>query len=161
MTQQPGVQIKDAAAATVAYLACQGPYAEMGNAMSRLLAWVSANGWQPAGPPAAVYFNSPAQVPPEELRWEVCCPLSPQVEPRQPDAEGRGVRRLESRTVAATIHQGPYNEVSSAYQALTAWIQVNGYEVRGPAEEVYLNDPASTAPQELLTEVRLPVSKRS
>jgi len=35
----------------------------------------------------------------------------------------------------------------------------NGYEIVGPATEVYLSNPAETPPEELLTEVRFPVRK--
>jgi len=40
------------------------------------------------------------------------------------------------------------------------WVD-NGYEIVGPYEEVYLSDPGKTMPEELLTEVRFPVKKRS
>ena len=33
----------------------------------------------------------------------------------------------------------------------------NGYEIAGPAEEVYLNDPQSVPKEELLTEARFVV----
>jgi effector-binding domain-containing protein len=35
----------------------------------------------------------------------------------------------------------------------------NGYEIAGPPEEVYLNDPNVTPRDEILTEVRFPVKK--
>ncbi len=56
-------------------------------------------------------------------------------------------------------HKGPYEEEGPTFEALMAWISENGYEIVGPVEEVYLNDPSVTAPQDLMTEIRFPVRK--
>ena len=157
MLQEATVQVKEVPVTIVAYLRQKGPYTDIGNAIQKVLAWVLSNGWHLAGAPNAAYFNSPAEAPPEELHWEVRWPVGLSISPREPNEEGLGVRRVESRQVTAVIHRGPYNQVGSTYKVLMESISGQGYEICGPAEEVYLNDPASTAPEELLTEVRLPV----
>ena len=53
---------------------------------------------------------------------------------------------------------GPYDQVGEAYAALDAWVAENGRQVIGPPREVYLNDPQTTAPEELLTEVVWPLA---
>jgi len=59
--------------------------------------------------------------------------------------------------MAATVHRGPYDQVSPAYHAVTSWISENGYEIAGPPRETYLNDPRTVVPEELLTRVEFPV----
>ncbi len=59
--------------------------------------------------------------------------------------------------MATTVHRGPYEEITLAYHTLTGWIPGNGYEIAGPPREVYLNDPQTVAPEELLTRVEFPV----
>ncbi|MGD8941477.1 MAG: MerR family transcriptional regulator [Gammaproteobacteria bacterium] len=54
-------------------------------------------------------------------------------------------------------HHGPYDELGLAYHSLFAWIQEHGYEQRDAMREIYKNDPSDTAPNELVTEVILPI----
>ncbi|WP_347490958.1 GyrI-like domain-containing protein [Desulfoscipio sp. XC116] len=55
------------------------------------------------------------------------------------------------------IHKGPYNQVESAYNALTQWIKENGYTPTWTAYEFYLNSPCETSENELLTRITMPV----
>ena len=150
--QEPQTSIKEVGPETVAFVARKGPYSQMQEAMGGLMAMIEEQSLAMSGPPVGVYYNSPVEVPPEELLWEVCFPVSGA-------AEGEGVKTLEAREVAAAIHRGPYHEVGATYEALTQWIAEEGYQIAGPAEEVYLNNPQEVPPEELLTEVRLPVAK--
>ena len=47
--------------------------------------------------------------------------------------------------------------VSPAYEALSAWIEENGYEPTGVAYEFYLNDPGEVPPEELMTQISFPL----
>lgn len=63
--------------------------------------------------------------------------------------EGRALQRL---------HVGPYDAVAAEYDALGEEAKRLHYRVRGPAHEVYLNDPQRVSPERLRTIVRLPIS---
>ncbi len=154
------VQVKKTEPRTVAFVAMKGPYTQMGEAFGELLGWIAEKGFSPAGPPLGRFFNAPGQVADEELLWELQCPIGGEVSPSGPDERGVGVKRVEGAEVAATIHKGPFQEVGPTYGALVGWIMENGYEIAGPAEEVYLSEPGKAIPQEFLTEVRFPVMKR-
>ena len=154
------VSLKKTEAIRVAYICGKGPYSGIGEATGKLMAWVRSQGYQPAGPLSGVYFNSPTDTSPEKLRWEVHIPVSPQTPLVKEGKEGMGVKQVSSQEVATTLHRGPYSEVGRTYQVLMEWMGKNSYQVAGPAQEVYLNDPRTTPPQGLLTEVRLPVKKR-
>lgn len=142
---------------TVAFISMKGPYSQLGETFPRLYDWLREKGYEPAGPPSGVYFNSPGQVPAEELLWEVRCPISGNVASSGPDEWGFGVKSVEAVDVASTMHKGPFDQVGVVYGALVGWVMENGYEIAGPSEEVYLTDPANTSPEELLTEVRFPI----
>jgi DNA-binding transcriptional MerR regulator len=58
---------------------------------------------------------------------------------------------------AATRHAGPYGELVLAYNALFGWVADNGYRPRGPVRELYVVDPTAAPPDELVTDVLLPI----
>jgi effector-binding domain-containing protein len=60
--------------------------------------------------------------------------------------------------VAATVHEGSYDEVSPAYAAILTWMDEEGLQPTGEPREYYLNDPGSTKPEDLLTEIVFPVA---
>jgi len=57
------------------------------------------------------------------------------------------------------MHKGEYETISTSYDELMAWVMANGYQIVGPPEELYYSDPATTRPQDYLTEIRIPVAK--
>jgi len=61
--------------------------------------------------------------------------------------------------VAEFTYQGPYDSVSSAYPRLLQFIAEKGYTISGPACESYMDDPASTKPQDCRTLIVIPVKK--
>ncbi len=138
----------------------KGLYSQLGETFPKLYDWLREKGYEPAGPPSGVYFNSPGQVPPEELLWEVRCPIGGDVPPGGPDERGFGVKKVEVVEVARTMHKGSFDQVGAVYSALVEWIMEKGYEIAGPPEEVYLTDPAYTPAEALLTEARFPIKKK-
>ena len=65
---------------------------------------------------------------------------------------------LPEGEVATIVHTGPYQGITSAYEALTSWVRGRGLEPAGPPCELYLNDPSVTPAGELKTKLTLPVS---
>ena len=153
------VTVKETEPVLVAFIAMKGPYTQISEAFGKLYGWIGQKGYIPAGPPSGSYFNVPGEVPDEELSWELRSPIAGDVAPSGPSMQGLGVKRLGRARVAAAIHKGPFDTVGATYEAMANWINENGYEIVGPADEVYLSNPQDTAPEELLTEVRFPVRK--
>jgi len=58
---------------------------------------------------------------------------------------------------AACLHVGPYDQLGAAYEALKRWMQENGHVPAGVAYEFYLNDPQTTPPAGLRTQVVFPL----
>jgi effector-binding domain-containing protein len=152
------VTVKGLEERVVAFVSYKGPYSQMPQAMGELFGFIGAQGLAPQGPPEGAYLTDPSQVPEEEALWELRCPVAAAAPEEEP--EGRiGLKRLPAHHVASTMHRGPYEGIGSTYGAVMAWIGQHGYQVAGPPGEVYLTDPQEVAPEELLTEVRIPVIK--
>jgi len=146
---------------TCATLAMKGPFDQMPEAFGRIYGWLQQAGHVPQGMPVAVYLNDPAEVDPSEALWALWAPVESDATPYGPDAEGLAIARFPVMLVATTMHQGPYEEVGTAYERLVAWIAEQGLQMSGPPMEAYLNDPYEVAPEEILTEVMIPVSQTS
>lgn len=79
------------------------------------------------------------------------------IEPPYPDLSPAEVVDIPGGPVAWLTHKGSYNELGIAYHSLFAWIQEHGYKQRNAMREVYMNDPAQTKEDDLITEVILPI----
>ena len=154
------VKIKDIEPMTVAFISVKGHFSQIPTAFGKLYGWIVQRGYKPVGPAMAIYYNIPGQVPDEQLSWELRSQLSGDVAEVAPDAEGLGVKKLDAVKMATTIYRGPYEGVEPTYVALGDWVMTNNYEVCGPPEELYLNDPTKTPGEEPLTEIRFPVRKK-
>ena len=152
--------VKEIAPMTVTFLIGKGHYNQIPVAFGALYGWIMEKGYKPRGPAIAVYHNMPGQVPDDELRWELRSQISADVAESGPNREGLGVKRLGAVRVAAVTHKGPYEKLEETFRALILWVEENGYETSGPTEELYLNDPAKVPTDELLTEIRFPVSRK-
>ncbi len=66
-------------------------------------------------------------------------------------------------TMASVIHKGPFTALNQAYQALSQWIQANGYRICGPNREIYLYIGEGNAVRQddssYVTEIQLPIEK--
>jgi DNA-binding transcriptional MerR regulator len=89
----------------------------------------------------------------ERLPVRVCARLEPPAD----TVPGLDVVELPAGPVAWLLHRGPYEEVHIGYHALHAWMLEHGHTPAGAIREIYRNDPAVTAPEDLETEVLLPI----
>ena len=71
------------------------------------------------------------------------------------------VYELTGSTVASTIHNGSYQRLSQAYDALLRWVAANDYQVAGPVRELYLHcvQPVRLDDESYVTEIQIPVQK--
>jgi AraC family transcriptional regulator len=140
---------------TYAAIECLGPYAQMSAKIGELMAEVQKQNVDMLGGPVTIYYNSPAQVKPEELKWEIGVPVDASTQVAAPLKKGE----YKYATVAEITYKGPYDSVGSAYPALMQFIAKNGYTVCGPASETYMDDPASVKPEDCRTLIVVPVKK--
>jgi len=140
---------------TYAALECTGSYAQIGRKLGELMAEVQKQGLEMVDGPSMLYYNSPAQVKPEELKWDVCVPVHPMEKVAAPLKKGE----YKHATVAELVYKGPYDSVSTAYPGLMEFIARSGYAVSGPICESYMDDPADTTPADCRTLIVVPVRK--
>ena len=140
----------------VVYISYKGSYEEVPVLMGEVVGFIMAKGLQIMGPPFGVYFNSPEEVPVEELMYEGAMPFAGEAE-----EEGRvKIKTIPEQLVLSTVYKGPYSECGTAIGALAQHAYQNGYEITGPPMETYISDPNETPEKDLLTEMCFPVMKK-
>lgn len=147
---------------TVAIVRRTGSFDAIPAAIETLSEWLSARGLEASGTPGTRYHDDPRTASEEAYEWEAF------VEVREPEAAAEAetsaedeveIRSLPATEVAATVHRGPYETVSESYDRVQSWAESRGWELSGPAEELYLGEPGGP-PDGELTEVRMPVTRR-
>jgi effector-binding domain-containing protein len=103
---------------------------------------------EPSGVPFTIFHRAPDADDDGEV--EMCIPVAA-------TARLNEVHQIAGGPVAAVIHQGPYDEMGPAYEALATWISEHGHEIAGPTREIYMNHPDDVASTELLTELQWPI----
>jgi DNA-binding transcriptional MerR regulator len=78
-----------------------------------------------------------------------------------PESDLVKVYELPIANMASTVHNGSYNRLNLAYDALNEWIDSNCYRVVGPGRELYhfLQEPVRRDDESYVTEIQLPVEK--
>jgi len=104
------------------------------------------------GPFMTVYHDQ--EYKEEGADIEVAIPITGRVVVDDPSVE---VKNLKPRKVASLIHKGPYDNIAAGYEAILSYVQENDYEITGPMIDLYLNDPNSVEPEELMTEIQIPI----
>ncbi|MHC4093338.1 MAG: AraC family transcriptional regulator [Planctomycetota bacterium] len=143
----------------VAFMRHVGPYDQVGATWGKLCAWAGPRGL--LGPQTAMLglcHDDPEVTPPDKIRYDACLPVGG-------DFEGQGevgVQEIAGGDYAVTTHRGPYEKLGETYARLCGqWLPGSGRELRSaPGFEIYRNSPQNTAPQDLLTEVYLPLEPR-
>jgi effector-binding domain-containing protein len=152
-----GVVVRELGPRTIAYRHEHGSFVRIPDTLEELLAWLAERGLEATGPVGAHFFNDPQRTPEEHYDWEVFVELSGPA-PATGAGARFGVRRMPSALMAAVVHRGPHATVAEAYEALHDWIASHDYRMAGPSEEIYLSEPG-TPPDDLVTEVRVPVAR--
>ncbi len=153
MIDPPSIAQRPASAAAVVPLVI--PRAEMarhfGPAVAELMAVLRAQDVALGGPVVAHHLR----MTPDAFDLEVGVAVAAAVAP-----SGRVVPRdWPERTVATTIHHGPYEELHAAWAALMGWLAEHGHRPAPDLYETYLTDPAGvTDPGQYRTRLERPLA---
>jgi len=135
----------------------KGPYHEIGRVFEKLGGTVAARGlYGQVGKMVGVYYDSPADVKPADLRSHAGFEALEDMALAAPLEEVR----LPAGRHAVLTFKGPYAGLAAAYdQLFGVWLPSSGEApADSPVFEVYLNTPMDTAPEDLLTEICLPLA---
>lgn len=143
---------------TVVMLRHSGPYDQLAPKFDQLWNWVTANN-VPAQRFIGIYWDNPDETPADRLRSAACVEVP--IGYQMPHAGGLPLEsaQIAGGNYATTRYVGPYEEMEPVWTAFTKWIEETLKRQIGanPAFEVYVNDPSDTPPDQLITELYMPV----
>lgn len=151
------VEIRTCPPLTLAALPHRGAYNDISRAFEKLGTIFAARGLFPqVRGMVGVYYDSPAETPAADLRSHAGYVVAEGLA-FDPPIE---IVRLAPGRHAVLTHKGPYTALAAAYdQLFCVWLPESGEEAASrPAYEVYLNTPMDTAPEDLVTEIHLPLA---
>ncbi len=86
-----------------------------------------------------------------DLEIEIGIPVAMYV----PDTEEIVMSEIPDGDYVRAVYTGPYSDLHEAYRQMTEYMVGNDLTVNGAAYESYLNDPADTPEEKLMTEILL------
>jgi effector-binding domain-containing protein len=122
----------------------------MGEAFGALMGHAGTTGAQFTGPPFSLY----PEMPGEEFTFFVYMPVAPGAVA----VAGVELEELPAVEAATLLYKGPYDGMEPAWRTLMEWVGANERQPSGPLREIYLSDPETVAPQDLLTELVVPLT---
>ena len=154
--QMYDVTLKNAPALKIAGLPHTGAYLAIGKVFEDVSATFTArNLWPLARGMSGVYYDDPNAVPEAELRSFAGVVVAEDT----PIPDGLQAVTTHAGKTAVLTFKGPYAGLKGAYDYLFGnWLPNSGEEAAdAPSYESYLNSPMDTAPDELVTEICLPL----
>jgi AraC family transcriptional regulator len=151
------VTIVETPAIDLATIPHQGNYMDIGQTFDKLFGVLASRGLvNQYTRSIGIYYDDPGSVPEEQLRSRAGASI---------DTDIGADDALEKITIPATRcamlrHKGPYSDLALGYSWLYGkWLMDSGEEAANqPPFEEYLNDPRTTKPTDLLTDIYLPLN---
>ncbi|MGA2185428.1 MAG: AraC family transcriptional regulator [Bryobacteraceae bacterium] len=141
----------------VAFARHVGPFDEVGEAWQRLMMWAGRQGLLgPGVRMVGIVQDDPEITAPEKLRYDAALVVEDGV-----SASGDiGIQEVGPGEYAVALHVGPYNTLGQTYVRMCGeWLPESGRELESaPAIEFYLNSPMTASPDQLRTEICLPLA---
>ncbi|WP_031482225.1 AraC family transcriptional regulator [Maridesulfovibrio frigidus] len=142
----------------VAFVRHVGSYFEVGKAWEKLCNWAGPTGLLDAQTEfMGLCYDDPSVTPQGKIRYDACISTSKEL-----TAEGDiGIQTIPGGKYAVATHCGSYDGLEEAYKQLYGkWLPASGHQLRDsiPSFEKYLNTPAETAPEDLITEIYLAIN---
>ncbi len=143
----------------VAFARHVGPYNGVGAAWEKVCMRLGPEGRLGAVKFIGVCYDDPEVTAPENIRYDACVTVEDDFQPR----DDVGVQTLPGGEYAVTTHLGPYEMLGRTYAELMGqWLPQHGRELRSdPSLEFYLNAPENTAPEDLVTDIYVPLEPLS
>lgn len=146
------IQVEERATTPIASVRKEIDQSEIGRwideAVGRIFPALGAAGVVPSGPMVCRYHT-----------WRdgrTLCEVGIPVQGSVPD--GIDASELPGGRSATVVHVGQYDDLSKAYDALSAWMEESDESAGVGPYEIYLNDPRSTPAENLETKVIWPLA---
>jgi AraC family transcriptional regulator len=149
------ISIKDRPALRLLVTEHRGAAYLIGDAFDRLVAWGSPRGLLGPRKMGVAVYLADMSVPEAEQRSLAGFTIDMEVESDNP---GIMPYDLPPGHHLVMLHKGPYAQIGETWRALYRWLATSTVQpANRPTFEVYLNNPRSTPPEGLLTEVCIPL----
>jgi AraC family transcriptional regulator len=140
---------------TVACVRHTGPYDGCEAAWDKLLSWADE---QRLNPKESMFLgichDDPMLVADNDIRYDACITISDRMVP----GEEVIIKEVGGMDFVSFLHVGPYDGLEDAYSRVQGdWMKHPRPLAQGPSIEIYVNDPRQTPPDQLVTEVCLPL----
>lgn len=135
-----------------------GPYDTIGPVFEQLWGWVSSHG-VPVNGMIGIYWDNPDFVEASQLRSAACVEVPPTFNIADRDGLDLQIDHIAGGPYAMTRYVGPYEGLGPVWTEFTNHIERNLRRQisDNPAFELYKNDPSETPPDQLITELYMPV----
>jgi AraC family transcriptional regulator len=132
-----------------------GPYNQIGEAFARLGPLAGGLIGAPGTMMVGIYHDDPETVPVAELRSDAGLVVPPTAKV----PAGLDTTTIPAGRYAKAIHKGPYERLGDAWaQLMGVWIPQHDERIGGGVSfEVYRNTPMDAKPDELVTELYVPL----
>ncbi|MDD3112311.1 MAG: GyrI-like domain-containing protein [Methanofollis liminatans] len=150
--------VKEIAPLRVISARAKGTYAEVTGSLIEVLCWEIASpenrnaGVKVSGTVISICYAGDGDG--SDCDVEVALPVTGAVTVRDPAV---GVRVLPGCRALSVLYRGPYENLPLAHRQVREYLDAHGLGQTGPEREVYLNDPAEIAAEDLMTEIQYPV----
>jgi len=143
----------------VAYVDHVGPYQNCGQAWDTLCGALAPEGLLGGDAKMiGVSYDDPDVVSADKLRYQACVSIAETFT----TTDKISFKTIAGGSYAVTTHIGSYDNLNKTYRQLFGlWLSQSDYEAADkPCIEIYLNDPESTEPEDLVTDIYLPLKER-
>ena len=151
------VTIEEMPALRVATVSHRGPYNRIAEAFQRLGGIAGSAGLlRDETMMLAIYYDDPETTPADELRSDAGLTVSDGAQLPAEVIE----KRLPAGRYARSTHVGPYSTLGDAWARMMGeWLPNSGHRVgSSPSYEVYRNNPSNARPEELRTDLYIPIA---
>jgi len=143
----------------VAMMRHTGPYDGLGPVFDKLWSWVELSGAETMRT-IGIYYDNPDFTPAAQLRSAACFEVRGGYQMENNHGMPVSIEEIPGGTYVTTRFVGPYEKLEPVWTELTNYIEGTlGRQISevNPAFEIYVNDASETPPDELITELYMPV----
>jgi AraC family transcriptional regulator len=153
------VKIENFKPVRVAYMRNLGPYSTCGQTWDKFNRWMREQKVPWSGKLViGASWDDPRSTPPEEIRYDCCLEVD---DDYQPDDQVK-IMEIQGGEYAVFRHIGPHGGIEADFQRLLReWFPQSGRRPSGdPCLEIYRSDHDTTPPEELITDLCVPLAPK-
>ncbi|MGP7985046.1 GyrI-like domain-containing protein [Rhodoblastus sp.] len=126
-------------------------YAKIGEAIARLRAAAQKAGLKESGRPLAVFSDAADS----DFQFDAMLPVDAPADARPALGPDISLAQTPSGKALRFEHRGPYDDIDSTYDAITAYLDAKGLDARNLYAEEFLNDAKDSSDMKLQVDIHV------